>query len=77
VQWGLCGIKLTAVLTIGNEMPVGSEAILQTVCFFALLPLFLFLLIFLFLFLITPHILNALEKGKVRCEWQPFQKRLE
>ena len=68
---GSCmGFKLMALLTIGNEVPVGPEAILQTVSlfafddFFLLLLLLLFLFLFLFILIITPHILDILEKGK-------------
>lgn len=68
----LAAIKLTAVLAIGNEVPVSPEAILQVICLFAFgvlffFPLFLlfFLLLFLvFLFIITSHILCVLGKGK-------------
>lgn len=44
------GFKLMALLTIGNEVPVGPEAILQTVSLFAFDDFFL---------IITPHILDV------------------
>lgn len=48
------GFKLMALLTIGNEVPVGPEAILQTVSLFAFDDFFL-----LFILIITPHILDV------------------
>lgn len=63
------GLKLTAMLTIGDEVPVGPKAVLQTVCLFAsrgffLLLFLLFLIFFLFTvtLTVTPHIPDALDK---------------
>lgn len=57
--------KLTAMLTIGDEVPVGSKAVLQTVCLFAFPGFFLLLFLF-FLFIliltVTSHIPDALDK---------------
>lgn len=64
------GHKLTAMLTVGDKVAVGPEAILQTVPLFAFGGLFLLRLLFLLLFLfililiLTPHILDVLERGK-------------
>lgn len=65
------GDKLTAV---GDEVRVGPEAVLQTVSLFdfrgllLLLVLILWLFLFFFILIITPHILDVLDKGKVGCE---------
>ena len=62
------GFKLTAMLTIENEVPVGPKAVLQTVClfafggFFLLLLLFLNLFFFIFILIITSHVLDILDK---------------
>lgn len=64
------GFKLMAMLTVGNKVPVGPKAILQTVSLFAFGDFFLLLLLFLFFFILililifTPHILDVLEKEK-------------
>ena len=56
--------KLTAMLTIGNEVPVGPQAILQILCLFAFGALFFLFLLLLFLFVVTSHILDILDKGQ-------------
>ena len=60
------GFKLTAMLTIGDEVPVGSKVVLQTVCLFAFCGFFLLLFLLFFLFIliltITSHIPDALDK---------------
>lgn len=60
------GFKLTAMLTIGDEVPVGPKAVLQTVCLFAFRGFFLLLFLLFFLFMltlsITSHIPDALDK---------------
>lgn len=68
---GSCvGFKLMAMLAVGNKVPVGPKAVLQTVCLFAfgdfslLLLLFLFFFILILILIFTPHILDVLEKGK-------------
>lgn len=63
------GFKLMAMLAVGNKVPVGPEAVLQTVSLFAfgdfsLLLLFLFFFILILVLIFTPHILDVLEEGK-------------
>lgn len=61
------GSELTAVLTVGNEVPVGRESVLQRVFLFVFGGLFLLLLFFLFFILIlilAPDILDVLDRKK-------------
>lgn len=60
------GFKLMAMLTVGNEVPVGLKAVLQTVSLLAFDGFFLHLLLhflFILILIITPHILEVLDKG--------------
>lgn len=66
------GFKLTAVLTVGDEVAISPKAVLQTVSAFAFGGVFLLLFLILFLFIlvliITPHILDVLGKERTGFE---------